>query len=283
MGRVGSMAAVARPWFAVLLAIAAVLFITAVLEEDAVAMLNGDTGDKRFNPAIEPHRLHEVEAINNFQTMTKYIKKRMSEVTKEQLARTDGGADEGIEIGNTLKQMEAKRAVEAELNSEVKVDCEVAAWGQFAKRNKLCDGGKQIRKRAVTTQPKNGGKPCPVLENSIDCNTESCASEAYQRRATRRKLTKEERRRERAINNQKMREAMRSQSTKMMMKKTREVMRKMVHTAIATVKLPGETGPRSPESLVRKDLKVAIAKNQVDSAMQQYESSKKGGPTRGSK
>lgn len=271
------MAMHAGAWFAVLLAMVAVNSCTAVLDEEAVAVLD----DKKFDPSIKPERLHEVEAISNFQTMTKYIKKRMSEVTKEQLARTDG-ADEGIEIGNTLKQMEAKHAVEAELNSEVKIDCEVAAWGPFGKCDKLCDGGKQTRKRAVTTQPKNGGKPCPVVENSIDCNTESCASEAYQRRATRRKLTAEERKREMAINNVKMREAMRSKSTKLMMKRTREVMRKMVHTAIATVKLPGETGPRSPESLVRKDLKVAIAKNQVDSAMAQYEASKRG-PPRGPK
>lgn len=210
-----------------------------------------------------------MDAISDFTSMAKYIKKRMSEVTKEQLARTDD-ADEEIEIGNTLKSMEAKRAVEAELNSEVKVDCEVGEWGKFAKCNKLCDGGKQIRKRIVSTMPKNGGKPCPALVNAIDCNTESCASDAYQRRATRRKLTAEERRREMAINNLKMRDAMRSKSTNMMMKKTREVMRKMVHTAIATVRLPGQKGPRTAESLVRNDLKQAMAKNQVNSAMQTY-------------
>jgi len=266
--------AAAGPWFAVLLAMVAVYSATAVFDDDAVAALSGDGEDKKFDPSIEPHRLKEVTAITDFQTMTKYIKKRMSEVTKQQLARTDG-ADEGIEIGNTLKAMEAKHAVEAELNSEVKIDCEVGAWGQFAKCNKLCDGGKQIRKRTVVKMPKNGGKPCPALENSLDCNTESCASEAYQRRATRRKLTAEERRREMAINNLKMRDAMRAKSTKMMMKKTREVMRKMVHTAIATVKLPGETGERSAESLVRNDLKTAMAKNQVDNAMKTYDKIKK--------
>merc|ERR1712031_108748 len=113
---------------------------------------------------------------------------------------------------------EAKHAVEAELNSEVKIDCEVGAWGQFAKCNKLCDGGKQIRKRTVVKMPKNGGKPCPALENSLDCNTESCASEAYQRRATSRKLTAEEKKREMAQNNLMMRHAMRSGTVKQMLK-----------------------------------------------------------------
>jgi hypothetical protein len=81
--------AAAGPWFAVLLAMVAVYSATAVFDDDAVAALSGDGEDKKFDPSIEPHRLKEVTAITDFQTMTKYIKKRMSEVTKQQLGQME--------------------------------------------------------------------------------------------------------------------------------------------------------------------------------------------------
>merc|ERR1711934_1268035 len=163
--------------------------------------------------------------------------------------------------------MEAKHAVEAELNSEVKVDCEVGAWTKFGACNKLCDGGKMKRTRPVTRKPMNGGRTCPVLENTVNCNTESCASEKYARRAARRKLTREEKRAEMAQNDILSRQAMRS---------VRKVMRKMVHTHMAEVHLPGAKGPRSAESLVRRDLKTAMAKNAVNKAMRGFESTQAG-------
>merc|ERR1712139_417146 len=131
------------------------------------------------------------------------------------------------------------------------------------------------RTRPVTRRPQNGGKECAPLENTIDCNTESCASEAYARRAQRRKLTAAEKRREMAQNNIKVRMAMRATSVKDMKRKTREIMRKLVHTHMATVKLPGEKGPRNAESLVRTDLKVAMAKNAVNKAMDRFSASRR--------
>lgn len=90
---------------------------------------------------------------------------------------------------------------------------------------------------------------------------------AYQRRATRRKLTAEEKKREHAQNNLLMRHAMHAGTVKSMLKQMRKVMRKMVHTDMATVKLPGEKGPRTAESQVRASLKKAMATNEVDRAM----------------
>jgi len=255
------------PWRSALLLLVTLQLSCAVLDEATVTSLQ-ETG--KFDPSIESHRLDEVSKIQDFKTMNKYIGDRMKSVVKQELAK-EGGADEEIEIGNTLKSMEAKHAVEQELNEETKTDCEVGEWGEFAKCDKLCGGGKQVRKREVIIMAKHGGKECPVLENSLDCNVESCESEEHQRRALRRQLTAAEKKRERMANNLKMREAMRSLDTRAAFKKTREVMRKMVHTDLAQVKLPGETGQRSEESLVRGDLKKAMARNAVDNALKSFE------------
>lgn len=230
---------------------------------DTVSLLQ----DEKYDPSIKANRLHEVNKIQDVTSMQTYIGQRVKQVQKEELAKDFNGAVEEIAIGNSIKKMEAKHAVEAELNSEVKIDCEVGPWSKFSACSKLCDGGKMKRTRPVTKKPMNGGKSCPVLENTIDCNTESCASEAYARRAARRKLTAAEKRREMAQNDILARRAMRSLTVKSMMKQTRKVMRKIVHTHMAVVHLPGETGPRSAESLVRKDLKAAMAKNEVNNAM----------------
>jgi len=239
----------------------------AVLDEDGAATLDG----KPFDPSVESHRLPEVSKIQDFKTMHKYIRGRMDDVLKQQLARTDG-ADEEVAIGNTLKNMEAKAAVENELNTEMKADCDVGEWSKWGKCSKLCDGGKMTRSRKAIILPKNGGTPCPPLENSLDCNTLSCASEEHQRNAARRELTHQEHIKERAANNLKMRSIMKhTRDTRTMMKKTRELMRKMVHTEVATIKVPGQEGPRSDASKVRKELKAAMAKNKVDSAMKTFE------------
>merc|ERR1711924_6476 len=55
----------------------------------------------------------------------------------------DEGGEEEVAIGNTLKTMEAKEAVEEELESEVAINCDVSEWGPYGKCNVACDGGKQ--------------------------------------------------------------------------------------------------------------------------------------------
>jgi len=254
-----------------LLVLAALCACEAVTQEEVVQLQ-----DSKYDPSVDAKHMDEVNKIQDFKSMTQYIAGRIKEVQKAELAKKfDGNAEpEEIAIGNTLKSMEAKHAVEAELNSEVKIDCEVASWTKFSACSKLCDGGKMKRTRTIAKQPMNGGKACPPTENTIDCNTESCSSEAYARRAARRKLTAAEKRREMAQNNLKIRTAMRATSVRAMKMKTREVMRKLVHTHMATVRLPGEKGPRTAESLVRTDLKVAMAKNAVNKAMDGFEASR---------
>jgi len=237
------------------------------LLQDAVEESKAHAKKKAYDPSVDAKHMAEVHKISDFKTMSSYISKRMAEVQKEQLARDFDGSNEEIAIGNTLKNMEAKHAVEAELNSEVKINCEVGSWGKFSKCSKTCDGGTMERKRTITKHPKNGGLVCPPLQNSIDCNTDSCASEVHQRRQLRRKLTKAEKMREMAVNDIARRTAMRSKTVKSMQKKMRKYMRAVVRTQTAEVKLPGQNAPRSDESLVRKDLKAAMAKNAVNAAM----------------
>merc|ERR1711934_597410 len=236
-------------------------------QDDVVTLLQDE---KAYDPSIQREHLADVNKIQDFPSMQSYISKRMKDVVKQELAKNFNGEAETIAIGNAVKEMEAKHAVEAELNSEVKVDCEVGAC------TKLCDGGKMKRTRPVTRKPMNGGRTCPVLENTVNCNTESCASEKYARRAARRKLTREEKRAEMAQNDILSRQAMRATDVKTMMRSVRKVMRKMVHTHMAEVHLPGAKGPRSAESLVRRDLKTAMAKNAVNKAMRGFQATQTG-------
>ncbi len=54
------------------------------------------------------------------------------------------------------------------------VDCEVDKWSDWTPCSKTCGGGTQNRTRDVKTQPKNGGKACPVLTETQACNEQGC-------------------------------------------------------------------------------------------------------------
>merc|ERR1712010_342238 len=250
----------------------------AMVAEDGVSELQseGETVQKEDDMPVkrddlQPKEEDEAEAIPDVKSLKKFIFKKERQVQSKEMSKGDDDASEELAIGDTLRSLESKHAVEDELASEVQMDCEVSEWGKFGKCDKLCDGGHMKRERQVETQPRNGGKTSPELSNEIECNTESCASEAYQRRATRRKLTKAEKKREHMRNAQRIAVAMRSNSVYDMMKRTKEVMRKVVHTEVAEVQLPGEEGERSAEEQVRKSLKEAMAKNAVDNAMKTYQ------------
>merc|ERR1712086_9382 len=266
---------VSRP-FGVLLCgvLVALAMATQEYATQEVTMFSDAGKEESMRDNLKPDEEDQLDKVTNVKGLKKLIFAKENEVQKREMAKAeeeDGGAE--MAIGDTLKEMEAKDAVEEELDSEIKVDCEVGEWGKFGACSKLCDGGNMARTRTVERQPRNGGQQCPLLNNEIECNTESCASEAYQRRATRRKLTKAEKKREGMRNAQKVASAMRSDNVYDMMKRTKEVMRKMVHTEVAEVKLPGETGERSAEAQVRKSLKEAMAKNAVDNAMTTYQAS----------
>ncbi len=55
------------------------------------------------------------------------------------------------------------------------IDCTVTAWSAWTNCDKPCGTGSQTRTRTVSQQPANGGKTCPVLSESQQCNTQACA------------------------------------------------------------------------------------------------------------
>lgn len=246
----------------------AVLAISAIAE-DATNLAGGDVQPARDD--LNPDEEKQTEGIDSVKSMKKYIFDTENKMVKGALAQADSGEGEEVAIGDTLKEMEAEHAVEDEEQMEIPIDCHVGEWGKFGKCSALCDGGKMKRTRSVMKQPANGGKQCPELSNEVECNMDSCASEAYQRRATRRKLTEEEKRKEGVQNSIKIAAAMKSRSTFQMMRRTREVMRKLVHTEVAVVKLPGEESERTDEQQVRKTLQEAMAQNAVSNAMETFQ------------
>lgn len=57
------------------------------------------------------------------------------------------------------------------------VDCDVSGWNAWGECTKSCGGGKKTRTRSIVTNVNHGGKPCPVLSESDNCNTQPCPEE----------------------------------------------------------------------------------------------------------
>jgi len=55
-----------------------------------------------------------------------------------------------------------------------KQDCEVSSWSSWTKCSKDCGGGEQKRTRTVTKPASGGGKSCPALTETKNCNTQQC-------------------------------------------------------------------------------------------------------------
>jgi hypothetical protein len=54
------------------------------------------------------------------------------------------------------------------------VDCVVSEWGSWLTCSKACGGGEQSQTRTVVTPAAYGGKACPVLSQSQQCNSQPC-------------------------------------------------------------------------------------------------------------
>jgi len=259
---------------AVLVALVLLHASSAVMDEDAMTVLDAE-GDQ-YDPSIQANRMHEVKAIQDFDSMQKYIQRRMAEVVKKQLSRTDdGAADEEIQIGDTIKKMEAKHAVEEQLNTEVKVDCEVAPWAKWGPCSKKCGGGMAKRKRIVTRKPRNGGVQCPKLENTLTCNEESC-EEAHEDMLSKvRQITREEMMREKMASKVLKNQIKGMASYKGLMKNLRKYMKGVVHTKMAVMYQDGtkEKKPLSDEDTIKPLLTKALARNKVKQAESMYEKS----------
>lgn len=56
-------------------------------------------------------------------------------------------------------------------------DCVVTPWSALGACSAVCGGGSQTRSRTVSKSPTQGGIGCPNLQETLECNTESCASD----------------------------------------------------------------------------------------------------------
>ena len=54
------------------------------------------------------------------------------------------------------------------------VDCEVGNWKIWGECSVTCNGGTKTRAREVIEERENGGATCPVLEETMACNTKEC-------------------------------------------------------------------------------------------------------------
>lgn len=192
---------------------------------------------------------------------------KAAEDEEEGVAHESYAADvqqEEYAIGNTLKTMEAKEAVKDELKAEVPVDCVTGEWGSFTKCSRKCGGGEKTRMRAVVTHPLNGGTACGEINKKIKCNVTPCAVQEEQNYEESRKLTAREHARETISNNEEISAAMNSASTSSMWNRIQSVMKNLVKTDTAVVKVPG-TDPAKYE--VEQVLRKAMAKNAMTEAM----------------
>jgi len=54
------------------------------------------------------------------------------------------------------------------------VDCKVSNWNEWSSCTASCGGGKQTRSRTILVASSGGGKECPVLSETQDCNIGKC-------------------------------------------------------------------------------------------------------------
>ena len=54
------------------------------------------------------------------------------------------------------------------------IDCKVDDWSAWSDCTASCNGGVMTRRRDKTTEPENGGDPCPEQAETRECNTIAC-------------------------------------------------------------------------------------------------------------
>ena len=59
-------------------------------------------------------------------------------------------------------------------NCGFSVDCKVGQWNAWGICSVTCGGGTKTKTRDVIQEPKYGGMTCPVLEETMICNTYNC-------------------------------------------------------------------------------------------------------------
>jgi len=177
------------------------------------------------------------------------------------------------EEAEALKKIAEKKAIAAQLAASQKRDCITTQWTAWTKCSKKCGGGAIERKRTVTQHPANGGESCPTydgMNDKMSCNTESCSDEEKDLANKRRHLTEDERATEEEANNQILARAKIAPTADRMISELNHWIKKDVKTSMVHVLLPGEQPP-SDEEAIQDELKKAIAKNTISTAMAGFE------------
>merc|ERR1711935_415011 len=177
------------------------------------------------------------------------------------------------EEAEALKKIAEKKAIAAQLAASQKRDCITTQWTAWTKCSKKCGGGAIERKRKVTQHPANGGEACPSydgMNDKMSCNTESCADEEKDLANKRRHLTEDERMTETTANDEILARAKSAPTADRMINELNHWIKKDVKTSMVHVLLPGEQPP-SDEEAIQDELKKAIAKNTISTAMAGFE------------
>merc|ERR1711935_1066915 len=119
----------------------------------------------------------------------------------------------------------------------------------------------------------NEEEACPTydgMNDKMSCNTESCSDEEKDLANKRRHLTEDERATEEEANSQILARAKIAPTADRMISELNHWIKKDVKTSMVHVLLPGEQPP-SDEEAIQDELKKAIAKNTISTAMAGFE------------
>merc|ERR1711981_681484 len=201
--------------------------------------------------------LVEVPSVpTTMEQMKDMINGAMKHTMKEDLGEGDGASTQA-DMKATMDEIAEREAIADEMMVEEKRDCVMTQWTEWSKCDKKCGGGEIARSRKIRISGQNGGEECPDeegLKESSSCNTESCSEQQLNLEKQSRHLTEEEIAKETKYNNRVLRRAMNAPDVGRMV----------------NVLAPKEKPP-TDEELIQDDLKKAMAKNTVDTAVAGFE------------
>lgn len=233
-----------------------------------------------FEGHVEPIQVQSLgskeEIPASMDDMKAMINAAMKETEQKDLGELNDAKEQQKDLQRTFNSISEDEAIAQEMEAEAKLDCVLTKWTKWTTCNKKCGGGETQRTRRIKSTAQNGGTPCPmnddgtpfVLDNA-GCNTESCAEEDAEQQAKLRHLTDIEVAKEDEENKVVMDRALSAPSVDRMIQEMHLWVQKATKTKMVHVILPGASPP-TDEELVQEDLKKAIAKNSVASAMKNF-------------
>lgn len=213
----------------------------------------------------------------NMDEMKDMINSAMKETEDKDLGEMNNAKAQQADLQQTFDSISEDEAVKDEMEAEQKEDCVMAKWSKWTRCTKKCGGGETERERSVISTALNGGTACPMgddgfpfVKDLAGCNMETCAEDEAEHEAKLRHLTATEMDEENAANKKVLNRAKVAPTVDRMKAEMAHWLRKDIKTRMIHLVLPGEAPP-TDEELVQEDLKKAIAKNSVNSAMKAFD------------